>query len=244
VRKGLQFGTAEHMKMGNVPLSFTHDKQEMGDNVKLIKNLTYGQIIALGGDFFENAHPDEQLSSAGSMEEKKKRFTTMFQSLLDADPTRLEAIFKVAAEEFKDMTSGKKEGLISEILMVRKYNSASDGALLELAMCNFDHFGMDAHEAYFVGHTVAMEEAVRVRALPEEEHDNGLKMVRSESHVRGSPPCFVLALTTPCNCFAEGLCHECICGSLFDRQLCLWPPSCSAPPIDRQTVRRARQHDA
>ncbi|CAO3425154.1 Phosphatidylcholine-hydrolyzing phospholipase C (EC 3.1.4.3) [Azospirillum doebereinerae] len=144
--------------------------------------LTYGQIVALGGDFY--GIPARPISDGTTPEDRAARFTDAFNSLayLPAskdEATQILAVMKIeidaanqalangeepheAYDRLGDTLSGKWNritgggGPISDFFPLGRY--------LKLAAVNWDHFGTWAVLAYTAGHTMALQQALRARA--------------------------------------------------------------------------------
>jgi hypothetical protein len=80
-----RFEGGEHTAIGNsVRLKLSQDKPPVlaRDQPFLLQNglnVNYGQIVALGGDFY--GIPDAPISDGETLEERKKRFMACFNSL-------------------------------------------------------------------------------------------------------------------------------------------------------------------
>jgi hypothetical protein len=144
--------------------------------------LTYGQVIALGGDFF--GLPERPIADGASDAERIERFTQAFDSLarLPAAKSEAEQILAVMQEEIRAANQAIKDGrqpheaydALGDSLSAR-WNRitgggsfASDlfplGRYLKLAASNWDHFGPWALLAYQAGHAAALQQAVKARA--------------------------------------------------------------------------------
>jgi hypothetical protein len=125
--------------------------------------LTYGQVTALGGDFYGDAnqpictaqHPDMQF---------KANF-----NLLARSQAEVQAILAIVAQEVQavaDATASGEEpsGAYERLPSLNKqFTIATKGRYLALANSNFDHFGGDAVTAYRAAHAVAQGQAVVAR---------------------------------------------------------------------------------
>lgn len=144
--------------------------------------LTYGQVIALGGDFF--GLPERPIADGSTEAERLERFTQAFDSLarLPAAKAEAEQILAVMQEEIRAANQALKDGrqpheaydALGDSLSAR-WNRitgggsfASDlfplGRYLKLAASNWDHFGPWALLAYQAGHAAALQQAVKARA--------------------------------------------------------------------------------
>ncbi|WP_194789014.1 phospholipase [Pseudomonas sp. UFMG81] len=145
-------------------------------------SLTYGQVIALGGDFY--GLPDRPIADGSSEGERVERFVQAFDSLarLPAAKAEAEQILAVMQEEIAAANRAIKEGrqpheaydALGDSLSAR-WNRitgggsfASDlfplGRYLKLAASNWDHFGPWALLAYQAGHAAALQQALKARA--------------------------------------------------------------------------------
>ncbi|UVL20248.1 phospholipase [Pseudomonas sp. B21-044] len=145
-------------------------------------NLTYGQVIALGGDFY--GVPERPIADGGNDAERVERFIQAFDSLarLPAAKAEAEQILAVMQEEIRAANQAIKDGrqpheaydALGDSLSAR-WNRitgggsfASDlfplGRYLKLAASNWDHFGPWALLAYQAGHAAALQQALKARA--------------------------------------------------------------------------------
>ncbi|WP_460416762.1 phospholipase [Pseudomonas sp. microsymbiont 2] len=148
--------------------------------------LTYGQVIALGGDFY--GLPDRPIADGANDAERIARFGLAFDSLarLPAAKAEAEQILAVMQEEIAAANQAIKDGrqpheaydALGDSLSAR-WNRitgggsfASDlfplGRYLKLAASNWDHFGPWALLAYQAGHAAALQQALKARASGEE----------------------------------------------------------------------------
>lgn len=180
----LRFEGGEHAAIGDETLlRFVQGEPSIpGSQVKLhLPNglaLTYGQIIALGGDFY--GIPGQPISDGASPAERVQRFTAAFNSLATLPASRDEAgkILAVMQKEINAVKQAIKEGKQAH----EAYDALGDtlseewnritgggsvvsamvplGRYLKLAADNADHFGEWALSAYLAGHTGALQQAV------------------------------------------------------------------------------------
>ncbi|VVN92610.1 hypothetical protein PS834_02001 [Pseudomonas fluorescens] len=180
----LRFEGGEHTAIGDETLlRFVQGEPSIpGSQVKLhLPNglaLTYGQIIALGGDFY--GIPGHPISDGASPAERVQRFTAAFNSLATLPASRDEAgkILAVMQKEINAVRQAIKEGKQAH----EAYDALGDtlseewnritgggsvvsamvplGRYLKLAADNADHFGEWALSAYLAGHTGALQQAV------------------------------------------------------------------------------------
>jgi len=149
-------------------------------------SLTYGQVIALGGDFY--GLPERPIADGANDAERIERFTQAFDSLARLPAAKAEAaqILAVMQEEIGAANQAIKDGrqpheaydALGDSLSAR-WNRitgggsfASDlfplGRYLKLAASNWDHFGPWALAAYQAGHAAALQQALKARASGEE----------------------------------------------------------------------------
>lgn len=197
----LRFESAEHVLIGDkVKLQFEANVQgQTGVKLKLPNGLqlTYGEIVALAGDFYGN--PDQSITSGNSRLEKKQNFILAYMTLAMDSQALLEVpkIMQVLQDEEHQLLEGMRNGekpadiyarMITDhniawncitgglcledypgmpIDQFRKIYFFKPGRYLKLADTNFDHFGKEAIEAYSIGHELALEKALAAR-----QHNN------------------------------------------------------------------------
>ena len=136
--------------------------------------LTYGQVIALGGDFFGD--PEHPICKAAGPEAQQAQFLANYRSLALSEwaPAQVTSVLTILTTEFgavrKALSEGKQPsaayGALGDSLS-KKWNDVTDGRYLALAKTNFDHFGVDAWTAYMAGHITAARMAVVARQEPD-----------------------------------------------------------------------------
>src|SRR6185437_3395857 len=136
--------------------------------------LSYGQVIALGGDFFGD--PEHPICKAPGPEAQQAQFLANYRSLAQSDwaPAQVTSILTILRAEFnavrKALSEGKQPSAAYGVLgdsLSKKWNDVTDGRYLALAKTNFDHFGGDAWIAYMAGHITAARMAVVARQEPD-----------------------------------------------------------------------------
>jgi hypothetical protein len=173
------FNSAEHRQLGdavrnfgitdiyNPALGYNHPL-ELAPDLKL----TYGQIVALGGDLY--GVPDKPISSGKDDKDRRGRFEAAFNTLVHCDRKELAKILEIMDNEEKTVELGILEGKSADQAYAdgpdfdQQYMDATgfvwpgivEGRYLSLALKNFDHFGADAVTAYRIGHGRAIEEAL------------------------------------------------------------------------------------
>ncbi len=156
------------------------------------RTLQYGQVIALGGDFYgvgaQAASPGRPallpLAPISSAPDPEQAFSSAYLTLAGAPSTELDAILRVMAEEqaaidaaraAKRQPSEAYEELGDSLSF--KWNEITGGGpaslgnfsivtdpgrYIELAAVNMDHFGADAVTAYRAGHGLAVQQAAQL----------------------------------------------------------------------------------
>lgn len=142
--------------------------------------LAYGQVIALGGDFYGN--PEKPICKSA---EPVRQFSENFEQLAKAKPEEVAKILAVANKfEFVPIErlppNYEPSGVYAAMTTTpphwvsdedRAFDEATggtqikNGRYLELAKTNFDHFGLDAVTAYEAGHQLAQEAAVAAKSI-------------------------------------------------------------------------------
>lgn len=137
--------------------------------------LTYGQILALGGDFY--GIPDAPISDG---KDHAARFRAAYDTLavLAASVSEAPQILDVMQIEIKAVQKALLDGQSPAVAYEELGNSLNEawnritgggsavspwipeGRYLELADTNWDHFGQHALVAWAAGHEVAMRQAV------------------------------------------------------------------------------------
>ncbi|CAB3991338.1 Hypothetical predicted protein, partial [Paramuricea clavata] len=191
----------EHELIGNK----INDPSEPGIYTKLILpngiQLTFGQMIALAGDFF--ALPNASIIAVhggkkpypGATPDERKRFMGAYATLASVPRKSIE-------KQVATLVT-----MIGEDLLVRRYHNGTlhtnaqyayvtNGRMLKLAAINFDHFEPQAPRAYLVGHQLAMEKARE--AAKEKDPDTKKKML-NESLSIDAFACHFLT-----DCFSSG----------------------------------------
>jgi hypothetical protein len=183
-----QFDTAEHaiivwgLKLQTEAGQLDAARTPLPVGETLHFSLTYGQFIALGGDFYGD--PNHPVCTSP---DPKAQFAKNFASMANAK-TEVQAILAVADKyEFGPIAravgqnwqpSGVYAGLpttpphqVSD--EDRAFDEATggtsvkNGRYLNLAFTNFDHFGLDAITCYRAGHLLAQQTAAAARRLPD-----------------------------------------------------------------------------
>lgn len=183
-RVPLHFESAEHAELANPLFLQWHDGTPQLAKDKLLKlenglQVTYGQISALGGDFFG---PKEPICLGKNFEDQITRFTAGFTTLAGKNSggkALAEKFLKTKKEEIAVIEAASQPG--SKITTDAYYNSfkakyineiksvligffsSQEKGYLGLSLINLDHFGADARIAYNAGHTAALRMACSAR---------------------------------------------------------------------------------
>ncbi|CAD5199298.1 phospholipase [Pseudomonas sp. FEN] len=144
--------------------------------------LTYGQIVALGADFY--GIPERPIADGNTQADRQARFTASFNSLAVLPASREEAqqILQVMKTEINAANQAIRDGrqpheaydelgdsLSGEWNKITGGGSFASplyplGRYLKLAASNWDHFGEWALLAYQAGHAAALQQAVLAHA--------------------------------------------------------------------------------
>ena len=188
--------SCEHVAVGNAIQLAGADgtRTQAGTTPLPVGNraLQYGQVIALGGDFYgvgtqaaSQGHPAlEPLAPISSVEFPEQAFSSAYLTLAGAPAAELDGILRVMGEEQSAIDEAIKAGKQPSTAYKKlgdslsyKWNeitgggSAALGAFsiltqpgryINLATVNMDHFGADAVTAYLAGHGLAMQQAARM----------------------------------------------------------------------------------
>ena len=166
------FNSGEHLFIGDhIKLSFPDGKpQSAPPRLRLLNELrlTYGEIAALGGDFY--GIPQSPISSAPDPD---GAFLNAFATLSKASEAvqQAPAIIDIMKNEIRAVQHDVDNGVsyydaYAKVDNDGDYNVATGGGsffskllptgrYLQLAEMNFDHFGKNAMKAYTAGHTAA-----------------------------------------------------------------------------------------
>jgi hypothetical protein len=149
--------------------------------------LTYGQVVALGGDFY--GIPDQPVSDGATPADRIQRFTNAFNSLavLPASNAEAKLILGVMQKEIAAVKQAIKDGkqpheaydALGDTLS-EEWNKITGGGsfvsalfplgrYLKLAANNADHFAEWALLAYIAGHTAALQQAVKAQSSNDEK---------------------------------------------------------------------------
>jgi hypothetical protein len=172
------FESDEHRLIGDdAQLRFPQTVDAAGDHPLTIgsdaKRLTYGQVVALGGDFY--GVPDAPISTSP---DPLTAFQNAYATLAGAPTTEVDKILAIMAEEHAAVQAARDAGKPPSSAYDEhgdewsyEWNKATggkfgidpNGRYLALAAVNWDHFGAHAVRAYQAGHTVAMTQAAAIK---------------------------------------------------------------------------------
>ncbi|WJK10795.1 phospholipase [Pseudomonas fluorescens] len=188
----LRFEGAEHTAIGdNTRLRFVENAEPvLAQNVPLhLPNglaLTYGQVLALGGDFYGVV--ERPINEGSTPADRLQRFTAAFDTLAALPASKAEAIqiLSIMQKEIDAVNQAIKEGkqpheaydALGDTLS-EEWNKITGGGsfvsaliplgrYLKLAANNADHFGEWARLAYIAGHTAALQTAAAAHASQDE----------------------------------------------------------------------------
>lgn len=189
----LRFEGGEHTAIGDSTLlRFVKDAPAIpASQVELhLPNglaLTYGQVVALGGDFY--GVPDQPISEGATAADRIQRFTNAFNSLavLPAANAEAKLILGVMQKEIaaikQAIQDGKEPHEAYDALgdtLSEEWNKITGGGsvvsalfpfgrYLKLAANNADHFAEWALLAYIAGHAAALQQALLANASGDEK---------------------------------------------------------------------------
>ncbi|MDD1139094.1 phospholipase [Pseudomonas sp. TNT2022 ID233] len=188
----LRFEGAEHTAIGDsTRLRFVENAEPvLAQNVPLhLPNglaLTYGQVLALGGDFYGIV--DRPINEGSTPADRLQRFTAAFDTLAALPASKAEAIqiLAIMQKEIDAVKQAIKDGkqpheaydALGDTLS-EEWNKITGGGsfvsalfplgrYLKLAANNADHFGEWARQAYIAGHTAALQTAAAAHASQDE----------------------------------------------------------------------------
>lgn len=146
-------------------------------------NLTYGQIMALAGDFY--GLPNSPISDGADLEDQIDRFMAAFNTLDQADPNEVMNILGIMNDQATQVASIAQQNAgapdawsiayteaNADDAYDRRYNQATGGSgsgpgwyltkgrYLNLAATNWDHFGKHAITSFQAGHQAAIRQAL------------------------------------------------------------------------------------
>ncbi|WP_407320306.1 hypothetical protein UQW22_07590 [Isoptericola halotolerans] len=140
----------------------------------LPETLTYGQVVALGGDFY-GVPGEKPISDGATFADRERLFREAFDTLWRGDRDELRAVLALMDEEWQAVVVDRPaspERVFGDLgdSLSYKWNEVTGGApasegayglwakpgrFIRLAIANMDHFGADAEKAYLAGHAAA-----------------------------------------------------------------------------------------
>lgn len=166
-----RFDSYEHLSIGdNITLTLSTEQITASQYPFTLPNglqLTYGQIVALGGDFY--GIPSKPISDGDTPEARVQRFQQAFATLANnaGAVNEVPKIFDILQTEITAVDNAIRDGQEPHVAYDQLGNSLSYkwgrvtwGRYLFLANTNWDHFGQHAVSAYIAGHTAALAQAV------------------------------------------------------------------------------------
>jgi hypothetical protein len=189
----LRFEGAEHTAIGDATLLrfVANAAPVLAQNAALhLPNglaLTYGQVLALGGDFYGMV--DRPINEGATPAERLQRFQAAFDSLAVSSAAKAEApqILAVMQKEIDAVRQAIKDGkpaheaydALGDTLS-EEWNTLTGGGsfvsalfplgrYLKLAANNADHFAEWARLAYIAGHTAALQTAAAAGATEDQQ---------------------------------------------------------------------------
>lgn len=158
----LSFGTGRPVSARSTPLRLARKLEP-----------TYGQIMALAGDFFGDY--EKPISDGATLAERATLFEGAFRTLfywhlVDPWPYQAELVLGIMADETKAVTAALAAGkqpssAYSTLDLTARYLWATQGRYLLLSAWNWDHFGQHGVLAYQAGHHAALVQAVKAREI-------------------------------------------------------------------------------
>ena len=176
------FDTAEHaiivagLKLQTEGLALDAARAALPLALGQAYSLTYGQLIALGGDFYGD--PNHAVCMAGNLQAQVAQFQANFNSMAGAK-AEVQNILAVADHfEFGPIAQAVRTGRQPSSVYAglptthwpipdedRAFDAATNGRYLNLAATNFDHFGLDAITCYTAGHWLAQNNAATAKGI-------------------------------------------------------------------------------
>jgi hypothetical protein len=177
-----QFEGGEHTAIGDsILLRFSaNDPGTPAYQVQLLiqtgLSLTYGQIVALAGDFY--GIPDEPIADGATPADRRQRFQNCYNTLASGSVAECQEILTIMQREITEVNAALNQGLPASTVYDRlgndlnkAWNKATGGGsllsdfippgrYLNLSSTNWDHFGEWAVLAYQAGHAVALGQAI------------------------------------------------------------------------------------
>jgi len=168
-----EFDSSEHNALGAINLSglpagFTQFTLSNG------AKLTFGDIIALAGDYY--GVPEQPICQGSTSQERIKRFLAAYNTLAKGNVSEINNLLDLIKNERHAVDTALQNGT-SVSAAINAHNSEeymhaleyTKGRFLELAERNLDHFSDEAIAAYQTGHQLAMLAAIDARKISDTE---------------------------------------------------------------------------
>ncbi len=168
-----EFDSSEHNALGAVNLSglpagFTQFTLTNG------ARLTFGDIIALAGDYY--GVPEKPICQGSTEQERIKRFLAAYNTLAKGNVSEITNLLNLIKNERHAVDTALENGT-SVSAAINAHNSEeylhaveyTKGRFVELAERNLDHFNEQAIIAYQTGHQLAMLAAIDARKISDSE---------------------------------------------------------------------------
>jgi hypothetical protein len=183
------FEGGEHTAIGDSAMLYfaQGDPGDVAWNVQLhLPNgaqFTYGQIVALGGDFY--GVPARPISDGTTPEDRIARFVAAFETLATnpaavAESKEILAVMKIEIDAvnaalFDGQPASTAYAKLGDSLSY-KWEFITKGRYLSLAAVNWDHFSQHAVSAYQAGHAAALAQAVVAHGSPQRDQRARLEL--------------------------------------------------------------------
>ena len=155
--------------------------------------LTFGEIVALAGDFY--GVPDKPIIATTGGETAEQRFLAAFGTLATVPREKIEKELGTLTK-YLDQDRVVRETGQGSFHTDAEYTKVTNGRLLTLAGRNFDHFQPHAKLAYIAGHHLAVEKAIEAARQTNPEDKKKLLM---EAYAMDAFACHFLT-----DCFSSG----------------------------------------
>lgn len=178
------FKSFEHQLLGDTVLLELADGESAAAPVHKLtlpntNKLTYGDIVALGGDFY--GIPHAPISDGQSMEERMQRFKNAFSDLADEQPN-YRCGYDFCANRILEVLAGETSSLVGHDFTQPMNERGPKNAIkldyltannfLSLAIRNWDHFLPTSMLAYEAGHAAAIAQAKMAKTLATPQEQN------------------------------------------------------------------------
>ncbi|KAI1114571.1 hypothetical protein F5Y14DRAFT_164539 [Nemania sp. NC0429] len=171
------FEYAEHCYLGDtIILTLADGRRVVGkDHPFTLDNqliVTYGQINALGGDFYGTTEP---ISDGGDDAEQARRFVNAYNTLAAPSPrqpaeaTEILGVLKKEVDAVNHAIAQHQDPSVAysglddaslQFQAITLFRPSDMPSYFGLCWINWDHFGEDARTAYNAGHSKALDVAI------------------------------------------------------------------------------------